>query len=149
MESEELYNYVLFILSVYDKSWNNVTAVVGDNLNVNKSLDSLLDCGFVGCSSQRFDLAVCDIINKEITLFENVSTIMKNFKYLVNTTKLRKYTKLKAIMKSEKRWFSIFELIWRYFELVEFFNLIAEDDDESNELCLSDNESFQLKICEQ
>lgn len=76
--SQELYNYLSFTLSVYEKMWDNVTAVVCDIFTVNERLASKLNCGFVGYSTHRFNLAVCNIINKEKDLLDKENAIMKS-----------------------------------------------------------------------
>ena len=47
-----------FVLSVYNKSFENVSFIVCDNENLNKSIARRMGKPMLGCSSHRFNLAV-------------------------------------------------------------------------------------------
>ncbi len=47
-----------FVLNMFGKSMDNVVALVGDNCSVNTSLSKQANTHFVGCASNRLNLAV-------------------------------------------------------------------------------------------
>jgi hypothetical protein len=62
---------ILFVLSIFRKSVENLICIIGDNCNVNKALADLLEIPLVGCAAHRFNLAIqkylvnySEIINK-------------------------------------------------------------------------------------
>lgn len=144
--TSELYKYLSFTLSIYKKTWDNVTAVVGDNCSVNKSLANRLTCGFIGCSSHRFNLAVLDIIKSDEELIQKVNCIMKKFKNLLHAAKLREYSHLRAVTKNDTRWSSTFNMISRYFELSNAFCEIGKHDVEVKLLRLTKTEEKNLSL---
>lgn len=143
--TKELYNYLTFTLSIYGKGWENVTALVADNCNVNKSLADMVDCGFVGCCSHRFNLAVQDILKGAEETLNKLNTLMRKFKYLIPAAKLRKHTHLRAVTRNETRWSSVYSMMKRYFEIREYILLIAQHDSEINQLLLSATEDQVLE----
>lgn len=58
LNNDELYKYITFTLSLFGKTWNNVTAILCDNCSVHTSMASKVLCGFVGCSSHRLNFVV-------------------------------------------------------------------------------------------
>ena len=56
--SDEHVNFIKFILDYYGKSLCNVTCVIGDNGNANKSLSNKLSIPLIECASHCFNLAV-------------------------------------------------------------------------------------------
>lgn len=50
---------VQFVLDVFEKCKENVV-LIGDNCATNRLLANLISCGFVGCASHRYNLAVKD-----------------------------------------------------------------------------------------
>lgn len=51
-----------YVLEIYGKDISNVTCLVGDNCNTNKSIADILDLPLVGCAAHRFNLAVQDYL---------------------------------------------------------------------------------------
>ena len=141
----ELHEYISFTLSVYDKSWSNVTCLIGDNCSVNKAVANLVGCPFVGCASHRFNLAVQDYINEHSTEVQMVNDLMKKFKYLIPAAKLRKHTPLCAITRNETRWSSIFAMLGRYLDLKDFIKEIAKEDADIRPLILTKSQDIAVQ----
>ena len=83
---------VCIVETVYDKSMNHVTAIIGDNCETKRVLANLLNTPFIGCHSHRFNLAVKVATTEHEQLLSKVNTLMcerKNFKL---TAELRLFT---------------------------------------------------------
>ena len=50
--------YFEFILDSFEKTWSNVSALIGDNFATNKAVAKKVKCSFIGRASHRFNLAV-------------------------------------------------------------------------------------------
>lgn len=85
-----------FVLPVFNKDMSNVVALIGDIVSTNKSLAVLCGCGFVGCASHRFNLAVKDVLNVHADLIDVVHKIMAKLRHLIPSAKLRSVDSLQA-----------------------------------------------------
>ncbi len=65
LDAQEHVEFIAYILRLYKKTWHYVACIVGDNMNVNKSIANKVRVPLIGCASHRFNLAVCDIISEE------------------------------------------------------------------------------------
>lgn len=137
LNTEELYKYITFTLSVYDKTWKNTTAIVRDNCTVNRLFAKKVSCGFVVCSIHRFNLAVQDIIEQHRRIVSKVQDLMKRLKYLVPAPKLRRLTPSSAVLRSETHWSSTYNMLKRYFEIFEHVQVGAQSDETIRGLSLS------------
>lgn len=109
---------ISYILSVYDKSWENVVAIIGDNVSTNKALASLVGRFLIGCASHRFNLAVCDIIESNSDTVQAIRSIMVKLRTLKYAAHLRNHIDLKPILSNTTRWSSTFQMLKRYIELI-------------------------------
>ena len=50
--------FIEFVLSLFDKTIENVVAITGDNCEMNKRLATILGLPLIGCAYYRFNLAV-------------------------------------------------------------------------------------------
>ncbi|ETP26378.1 hypothetical protein F441_00909 [Phytophthora nicotianae CJ01A1] len=97
--------------------------VVGDNCSVNRSLATLMRVPLVGCASHRLNRAVQHYLLQHEKDLAAVQALMIKLKTLTQSTKLR----YEIIFLFTTRWSSIFDMVKRYFELLEFLD--ADDDD--------------------
>lgn len=118
--TDEHYNFIEFVLSVFGKCWNNVVALCGDNCATNKALSRKAGCGFVGCGSHRFNLAVKDMLECHADLLSNIRGLMQKLRTPTIAARLRRKTFLKAKLSNETRWSSSFEMLRRYSEIKAF-----------------------------
>ncbi len=58
LDTDEHFNFLTYILEVYQKSWSNVDALIGDNCKTNKAPSFKTKKPLIGCSSHRFNLAI-------------------------------------------------------------------------------------------
>lgn len=65
-----------YILSVYNRTWDNVIAIIGENVSTNKAVASLVGLMLIGCASDRFNLAMVDIIDSYEQVVCIIRTIM-------------------------------------------------------------------------
>lgn len=112
--TKELHNFITFTLSVYEKSWDNITAIVGDNCLVNTALPKLSNCFFVGCASHRYSLAVKDLLDGFEDEIYAVNSVMKKLKNPIPAAKLRRLTGLCAISRNVTRGSSVYAMLQRY-----------------------------------
>lgn len=116
-----------WVLSVFGKDLSNVVALIGDNVSTNKALALLVGCGFVGCASHRFNLAVKDLIGQEWALVEVVQKVMLKLRNLIPAAKLRRHTPLKPLLNNVTRWSSTHSMLRRYQQLRDFVPSIGDD----------------------
>ena len=100
------YEYIEFVLSLFERSFDNVVAVIGDNCTCNKSLANLIGCPLLGCSSHRFNLCVMDFIRESSNVIEKVNGLMRKLRYPIAAAKLRQHTYLRAKCQNTTRWSS-------------------------------------------
>lgn len=81
---------------VFQTYMENIVAVVGDNCNTNRSISKGIGPTFVGCHSNRFNLAVRDIIAQNSNVVCRVQTLILKLSYHIPAAKLRGFTPLKA-----------------------------------------------------
>ena len=91
MTADSHIDFILFALSVYKKSINNIQFMVADNENLNKAVADKLGVPLIGCASHRLNLAVknCVIVG-QLHEIDNVNKIMVKLSGLKNSAELRK-----------------------------------------------------------
>jgi hypothetical protein len=92
-----------FILGFYNKTWENVAALIDDNCSTNKSFAGKAKSYFIGCESHRFNLAVKVHLEKYKHLLKKINNIMSKLKNLIPAAKLRAHTHLKAKTRNTTR----------------------------------------------
>lgn len=100
--------FVSFVLDVFQNSWTNVAALIGDNCATNKSFSRQAGCRFIGCASHRFNLAVKDILSQNEDIVMLIRALIVRLRNLIPSAKLRKLTPLEAKIDNETRWSSSF-----------------------------------------
>ena len=124
---EESYNadeHITFIegtLSIYGKSLGDVCVFVGDNCETNQSISRKTGIALIGCYSHKFNLAVKAHLDecREKNAIAAVHDLMVELRTLKNAARLRKLGVKAAKVNNATRWSSIFEMIKRYFEIIE------------------------------
>lgn len=56
--------YIVYTLSLYNKTLSNVAWLIGDNTNTNSAIENMADLPFIGCASHGFNLATKEIMNE-------------------------------------------------------------------------------------
>ena len=127
--AEQHFDLISWVLNLYEKTMENLVAIIGDNVSVNKALATKCGVPLIGCASHRFNLAVNEYVKPNKELIEKVNLLMNKLKKLKNADKLRAYTNLRPVQKNETRWNSLYEMFKRYSELREYLSKsdFAED----------------------
>lgn len=76
LDSASRIDFLEFVLSIFNKSLENVMRLIGDNCATNKAVADLLQTQLVGCYSHRFHLAVEEILGDYDDVIESVYRIM-------------------------------------------------------------------------
>ena len=97
MNARDHYDYLEWVLGLYNKTLKNVGCICGDNAEVNKE--------FTKTSS---------------ILLEKVNNLMLKLRGLKLSGKLRNLTDLRPVYKNDTRWLSVYELLDRYCKLCPF-----------------------------
>lgn len=119
LDANEHVEFVKFHLGVFKKSTGNVVSLTGDNCNLNKSISNALNIPLVGCASNRFNLAVPDILKDYEELISKVHNLMKKLSTPKMLAKLRNHTHLRPLRHNSTRWSSVFFMIKRFCDLRE------------------------------
>lgn len=144
--ASEHYEFMTFVLSVFNKSWSNVACLIGDNCNTNKALSRAASTPMIGCASHRFNLAVQDILLEDQDIIEKVNAVMLKLKTLTLAAKLFKLSGLRAKTKNTTRWSSVFEMLMRYEELKEHIILLSSDELDDLRLTSAETRRFSILL---
>jgi len=121
------YEFVKWVLeSVYNKSMDNIVAIIGDNCETNKAMCDLCELPFIGCASHRFNLAVKNWLEKYEPVLNKVNVLMGKLKNLKLSGALRRVTDLRPVQRNVTRWSSTTDMVHRYLKLKPFF--VSMDD---------------------
>lgn len=89
LDAKEHYRFAIFVLSVFNKSFENVVAFVGDKCSTNKAFEKLPGCDFIGCSPQWFNLVVRNVIKEDHEIVDSVRKLVEKLKNLIPSAKHR------------------------------------------------------------
>ena len=131
-----------YVLGVFKCSWDDVTALIGENCATNKSNANMACIPLIGCASHRFNSAVQRIMGKEEELLEKINRLMSKLKTLLLGAKLLQLTPLRPITRDTTRWSSTFDIISRYVRLREFLVDLGSSD--TDDLCLNSSENRRV-----
>lgn len=115
--------YIIDVLELYGKGLSSLVYLVGDNAPVNTRLSDLLEVPFIGCASHRFNLACKKYLEDYEESLSKISRLMVTLRNIKKAGKLRTKTKLSPVLRNDTRWSSTFEMLKRFFEIKEFFDL--------------------------
>ena len=74
------FDYIVYLLSVFNRNLSSVAFLVSDNQNLNRNLASeYLRVPMVGCASHRLNLAVKHYLKPHEDLLTKIQSLMKNF----------------------------------------------------------------------
>lgn len=116
MIAQTLYDWFADTLSRYNKPWEAVIFMVGDNCLVNQWIGRKVRAApLVICACRVFNLALKGFLAKEKeVLLAKVCAFMKRLSILKDRALLRKGSRLASVIRSETRWYSPFAVIDRY-----------------------------------
>jgi len=108
-------------LAQYNRSIENVVAIIGDNCRVNSKTAKELGIPLIGCASHKFALAVNAWIAAQPGLdaaLDKVNKVMVKLRTIKNAAALRLATQLCAVPANKTRWSSKFEMLKRYLRII-------------------------------
>ncbi len=110
------------VLEFYNKTFDNVVCITGDNCSVNKAFADLIQKPMVGCASHRLNLAVNNFLEPYESELDLVEKLMIRLRTLKNAAELRQKTSYSAVIRNKTRWSSTFYMVKRYRELYPFLD---------------------------
>lgn len=116
-------SFIEDVLLLYGKDLSNLLFLVGDNAPVNTRLSNLLDVSFVGCASHRFNLACQKFLQPYETMLLGIHSLMVTLSTIKQAGKLRLKTKLEPVKRNATRWSSTYDMLKRFFQLLEFIDI--------------------------
>ncbi|KAG3107661.1 hypothetical protein PI124_g12836 [Phytophthora idaei] len=103
-------------LSRYNKTWNAVKFMVGDNCPVDQYIGRKEGAiPQIGCASHCFNLAVKDYLKKEDELITKVHALVSKLRTVKGRAILRRVSHLSPLLRNDTRWSSTYET--RYVKL--------------------------------
>ena len=120
------YEHLTYVLSVYRKTFENVVAITGDNVDTNKRIADLCGVKFFGCASHRLNLAVSAYLERHGPLLENVNTLIGKLNSPKLAGTLREHTSLKPIQRNKIRTLSTMDMAERYIRLKPFLEFLSK-----------------------
>ena len=142
LNAEEHIEFLTYMLDVYNKNWENVCGLVGDNVSTNRRFSKKTGVPLVGFASHRLNLAIKDILKFHEVLLNKLNRLMSKLRNLLLSAKLRKLTTLRPKLRNVTRWSSTYDVLRRHKELKPFLSKI--DSVEIDELELSLSETRQV-----
>ena len=118
--AEEIKTTLEYRLHEVGKSLENIDYLGGADCTVNKKLSGLLGVPFIGCASNRLNLAIQTYLaqSPNASLISKVNNLMKALMSFKNSLLLQKETFLKPeILDMAAHWFSIFSMLDKYLNL--------------------------------
>eukprot|EP00644_Phytophthora_capsici_P002609 jgi/Phyca11/105571/e_gw1.11.550.1 len=118
LSAQSLFDLIADTLSLYERPWDAVLCMIGDNCSVNQYIGRREGAiPFIGCASHRFNLAMRDLLAPEETALSQVHSLMKALSKLKCCAMLRKKTHLDPVARNDTRWSSSYEMVNRYCRL--------------------------------
>ena len=133
--AEDIGDYLFDVLARYNKGFDAIEFLVGDNASVNRLLANRIkewlrinknisrEVPLIGCASHKLNLAIQGLYSvgtPEFLVLEKVHKLMLELGTLKNRMKLRTRTHLTPIKKNDTRWGSVFTMLKRYLEIREY-----------------------------
>lgn len=116
-DASEHPDFLEFVPDLFHKNWSNVMALTVDNTNTKRALLCFFGPVFVGCNSQRFNIAVKDVIDVHCKVVKNAQRLKKTPSCSVLAALLRLETPLSAKTAIKTRWISTYWMLSRFFKL--------------------------------
>jgi hypothetical protein len=125
-------SHVKFIndtLSIYGKTVeNNVLFICGDNASTNQAIAAIFGKPFIGCYSHKFNLAMQKIFEVFEEYIERIADVMKLLKGVKRRAALEeKGAKKLPILRNSTRWSSTYQMLERYFDLLQYMDMSDQE----------------------
>lgn len=121
--AQSLFGMMADTLSRYDRPWEHVAFMVGDNCSVNQCISRRVGAvPMVGCASHRFNLTVKEHLEEDPDdkdILEKIQFLMKKLSTLRGRAVLWRVSDLAPMQRSDTRWSSVYAMVERYKKLEE------------------------------
>lgn len=124
--ADEYIESLFHVLAVFDMSFHNVTALIGDRCSSNQSIATMLRNPLIGCSSHCFQVAVREIIYDEDDAVGRVRPLIVKFRTPFLQARLYRHTLLRAKLSNDTRWTSVHANLQRHVALRD--HVVRMDD---------------------
>ncbi|RHY57120.1 hypothetical protein DYB38_014335, partial [Aphanomyces astaci] len=81
LSADAHYEFTLFVLELYGKSWDNVIALIGDNCSTNGAFARRAGVPLIGCASHRFNLFMSDVLADHADVIDKVNQLMTKLRF--------------------------------------------------------------------
>lgn len=145
MSADETFEFLNYVISVYDMTMDSVVTIIGGNENTNHAVVCRVGPTFVGYHSHRFHLAARNVINEFNDVTVKEYTIMRKLSFQIPAAKFHQLTLLRPKLSNRTRWSFVYEMVKRCLfnrpfiikielEKVQALLLTSDDDAEISRL---------------
>ncbi|ETV74064.1 hypothetical protein H257_11375 [Aphanomyces astaci] len=96
LSADAHYEFTVFVLELYGKTWDNVIALIGDNCSTNGAFARRAGVPLIGYASHRFNLFMSDVLADHADVIDNVNHLMTNLRFTLPAARLHCLTPLVA-----------------------------------------------------
>lgn len=114
LDTNEHYEFLVYILDLYNNDWENMCAMIGYNSSMNKELSEKMKVPFIGCPGHLFSLADRDILQVYEPVIFKINEMMLTFENLVPSVILRQILSVIPKTQNATKWSSCYEMVVRY-----------------------------------
>lgn len=112
--------FLSYTLGVFDKNFDTVTTLFADSCSTNRSVVTKLRKPLIGCSSNRFQLVVREIISDVGDVIKRRYSLMARLWTPLLRANLYEKTLLRANLSNDTRWTSVCVVLKRHVVLSSF-----------------------------
>lgn len=100
--------FLEFVLEVFEKTFDSKTALISDNCSTYQSIATKVNKPFLRFASHRFQFFVQELISEDQETVSRVQCLVIELRTLLQRTKLRRQTDLRANLDNDTRWNSVY-----------------------------------------
>ncbi|RHY87092.1 hypothetical protein DYB37_010240 [Aphanomyces astaci] len=120
LSADDHYEFTVFVLELFGKTWDNVVALIGDNCSTNGAFARRAGVPLIGCTSHLFILFMSDMLADHADVIDKVNQLMTKLRFTLPAARLRRLTPLVAKTNNTTRWSSTYSMLKRYNEIKSF-----------------------------
>lgn len=119
VNATEHYEILQFVLGIFNKTMDHVVTVIGDSCNMNRAMPRRIGPIFTGFHSDRYNLAVKEILSERHEIIGVVRMFMNRLSFQIPAGKLRPLTPLKPLRSNDTKSISTYKMLSRFMEIKE------------------------------
>lgn len=124
---DELISILQFFLEVFGKTFDNITALIGDSHSTYQLIATKLSEPLLGCENHLFQFSVWEVIYKKQEIVSRVHTLIVKLRTRLLYAKLRQNTDLRAKLVNDTSWTSVCAMLNQHAALRELIMLMSID----------------------